>query len=81
MIFKKRRKDGEVLPCNSCGCEVPTAEFQCGHPRGMRLLCDFCSFTMASRYTEYPSMDEFWRLRAEIWVAAANVYNMLKRKT
>lgn len=78
--FNIRHEDGEVVQCDSCNYPAPTAEFDAGpgaqHPR--RMLCDFCCSTMASRHTEYPSADLYANLRAEVWRAAACVYNMLK---
>lgn len=87
MIYTMKHEDGEPVPCDSCGCEVPTGEFNwapgsiCSvevHDRPTRALCEFCSTTMASRNTEYPTRYEVTELRAEIWKAAACVFNMLK---
>lgn len=84
MVYKIRHEDGEVVPCDSCGSVVPTDEFDWGppftakHERPTRALCEFCSTTMASRYTGGARDDEYRALRAEIWRAAACVFNMLK---
>lgn len=74
----------EPLKCDSCGFPAPTGEFDWDPPhtqkrdRPKRLLCRFCAETMAGRYTAYPESDAGW-LRAEVWRAAANVFNMLTR--
>lgn len=84
MTYTMKHEDGEPVPCDSCGCEAPTGEFDWGpvhnfeRPGEKRHLCEFCSTTMASRHTEYPARDEHTALRAEIWKAAACVFNMLK---
>lgn len=80
MTYCVRRQDGEQVRCEICDCEAPTAKFAGGHPPVVRLLCEFCSTTMASRYTEIVSRDTEGYVRAEIWRAAANVYNLLKHK-
>lgn len=75
---------GYVVPCDSCGCEAPTGEFDWPwpsnekHAREKRPLCEFCSTTLTSRYTEYPPRGSHEELRNEIWKAAASVFNMLK---
>ena len=82
--YTLRVSDGELDCCDSCDSAAPTAEFDWGppytakHDKPHRLLCEFCSTTMASRYTEYPTYDEQGWLRAEIWRAAASVFNKLK---
>lgn len=85
--FKWRREEsGDVVPCVSCNCEAPTAGFDCspssafdaGAPKPQRMLCEFCSSTMASKRTEYWTPDPYLILRAEIWRAAGAVFNMLK---
>lgn len=84
MNYTLRHEDGEPVCCDSCHCPAPTADFNWGppftarHDRPKRALCEFCSTTMASRHTEYPSRDEFGELRSEIWRAAGAVFNMLK---
>lgn len=84
MEYAMRQEDGESVECDSCGSVAPTGEFDWGppytekHDRPHRMLCEFCSTTMTSRYTEHPSRDEYTALRAEIWKAAACVFNMLK---
>lgn len=85
MNYKFRHDGGDVIPCDSCGCEAPTGEFEWGppyskeHDTPMRLLCEFCSTTLTSRYTETAARDDFGALRAEIWTAAACVFNMIKK--
>lgn len=84
MEYRIRREDGDVVVCDSCGCEAPTGEFDWGppftekHNRPHRMLCKFCATTMASRHTKHPERDEYAALRSEIWKAAACVFNMLK---
>jgi len=84
MNFKLRRENGEFVQCDSCDFPAPTAGFDWGPPftttrdRPQRMLCEFCCTTMASRHTESPSQDPNVRLTAEVWRAAACVYNMLK---
>ena len=86
MIYTMKHEDGEPVPCDSCGCEAPTGEFDWPPPfmekrdRPKRALCEFCSTTLTSRHTEYPARDEHTALRAEIWKAAACVFNMLKKE-
>lgn len=84
MEYELRHEDGEAVRCDSCGSEAPTGEFDWGppytekHDRPKRMLCEFCSTTMASRYTEHTAGDEYTALRAEIWKSAGCVFNMLK---
>lgn len=86
MEFELREEGGEVVQCDSCDCPAPTAGFEWGppfnaaHDRPHRMLCEFCCTTQASRHTEYPASDEYTRLRAEVWKAAACVFNMLERR-
>jgi hypothetical protein len=70
---------GEVSECDCCASRVPTYLFRVGID-GRRRLCEFCSSTMASRHTEYPAMDQFSALRAEIWRAAGAVFNALDER-
>jgi hypothetical protein len=80
LAYTIQRDEQGIVPCDSCQCEVPTSNFRRppGSKReGQRPLCEFCSTTMTSRYTEYPAHDMEDRLRVEIWQAAACVYNML----
>jgi hypothetical protein len=82
--YKFRDSDGETESCDSCGFRAPTAEFDWGpvfpakHAKPFRLLCEYCSTTMASRYTEYPQTDEYGLFRAETWRASACLFNALK---
>jgi hypothetical protein len=80
--YTVREDDGELATCDCCNCPAPVAEFPIHHTavidKETRLLCKFCSYTMASRHTEYPADDLYTQLRADIWRAAAGVYNMLK---
>lgn len=67
---------GDVLSCESCGCEVPTRDFE-----GKQPLCEFCATTLTSNYTQYDHRgDMFAALRQEIWKAAACVVNHLNKK-
>jgi hypothetical protein len=87
--YQLRRVDDakypDIISCDSCGSEAPTGEFDqppmsawpIDERRPKRLLCRFCAETMAGNYTQYPSPDPFERLRAEMWKAAACVFNML----
>lgn len=75
--YKLQTDEGEIVACDSCMMEVPTASFRAYN--NPRMLCEFCSTTIASRYTENPAMDDHQALRAEIWQAAACVYNMLQK--
>jgi hypothetical protein len=81
--YKLRESEGEVECCDSCGSPAPTAEFDWGppftakHDKTHRLLCEFCSTTMTSRYTEYPQHDQFGQMRAEVWRANAALFNAL----
>ena len=83
MKFELREEDGEVAQCDSCDFPAPTAGFDWGPPlnverdRPQRLLCEFCCTTMASRHTEYAAYSDHERMRAEVWKAAACVFNML----
>jgi predicted RNA-binding Zn-ribbon protein involved in translation (DUF1610 family) len=82
--YKLRDNGGEPATCDCCGFPAPTAQFDWGppatakHDRTCRLLCEFCSTTMASRYNEYPQGDEFGLLRGEMWRAAACVFNAMR---
>jgi hypothetical protein len=77
-------EDDELIACDSCGCEVPTAYYDWGppfdqkHETDKRPLCDFCASSMAANYTRHRMESEFRMLRAEIWMAAAAVANYLK---
>ena len=65
------------VPCDSCGCEVPTSTFGAGEKK--RELCRFCAETVGGIYTRYDHHgDMFAALRQEIWKAAACVVNHLK---
>lgn len=86
MKYELRYEGGDVVTCDSCDCEAPTYHFNWQtrvkhEPKDpYRMLCEFCSTTMASRITEYqPPTDDFDALRREVWKAAASVYNMLQR--
>ncbi len=75
--------DGDVICCESCGCEVATSEFgksSISLRDQKQYLCEFCATTMAGTYVEYSSRDEFTAIRSEIWKAAACVFNMLKER-
>lgn len=82
--YKPMTEHGEPLRCDSCESTAPLSGFN--WPPGVtpkpeqpqRLLCQFCSSTMASRYTEYPCTDTQGYLRAEVWRAAGAVFNALK---
>jgi hypothetical protein len=81
--YKLRDNDGEPACCDSCDFPAPTAEFDWTptsgkHGKPHRLLCEFCSTTMTSRYTEYPCSDEYGLMRAEVWRANAALFNALK---
>jgi hypothetical protein len=82
MEYELREEDGEVVKCDSCDFHAPTSGFNWAPgvkpkpEQPKRMLCEFCSTTMASRYTEYPADDLFGALRAEVWRAAACVFNM-----
>jgi hypothetical protein len=82
--YKIRDNGGEPATCDCCNFPAPTAEFDWGppftakHHRPCRLLCEFCSNTMASRYNEYPPGDEYGLIRAEVWRANAALFNALK---
>lgn len=82
--YKLRDNGGETACCDSCDFPAPTAEFDWGppftakHDKPHRLVCEFCSNTMTSRYTEYPQSDLYGQLRAETWRAAAATFNALK---
>jgi len=78
MKYVMRADGGEAVECDSCNFQAPLAEFLGGPGMPARLLCEFCSTTLASRYTEYPSADLFLQLRAETWRAAACVFNAAK---
>jgi len=84
ITYELMREHGETLVCDSCASPAPLSEFAWGPPfsvqrqRPQRLLCQFCSTTMASRHTELPGSDEFSALRAEIWRAAGAVFNAMK---
>lgn len=79
-------ENGEPVACDSCGCEAPTANFQWEppfheqHDSQERALCEFCATTLAGNYTRYPAREDATMLRAEIWKAAACVFNMLTKK-
>jgi hypothetical protein len=82
--YKLRDNGGETTCCDSCDSPAPTAEFDWGppftekHDKPHRLLCEFCSTTMTSRYTEYPQHDAYGQMRAEVWRANAALFNALK---
>lgn len=84
MEFLLRRENDEILQCDSCSFPAPTAQFDWGPPFNVdheypkRLLCEFCRTTMASNHTRHSSPDAFSQLRAEVWRAAAGVFNMLR---
>ena len=80
MEFNLRTDEsGATVACSSCGCEVPTDDFRgVGSDEPRRALCEFCAATMAGTFTQYVTGDEYTALRAEIWKAAACVFNMLK---
>ena len=84
--YQIREEDGEPVKCDSCHFPAPTAEFRWfpsaeGKARPMRMLCEFCATTMAGRHTEDTRYGgELAILRAEIWRAAACVYNMIQSK-
>ncbi len=77
--FVLREVGGEPLLCASCDYPAPTAEFDrrqnAGESGPPRLLCEFCSTSMASRLTEVNSAD---RTTREIWKAAGSIANYLK---
>lgn len=87
MKLTLRYEDVEIVTCDSCNFPAPTAEFDTGPPifdepaRPKRLLCEFCCKTVVSTYTKKTSYEPYEQLRAEIWRAAAGVYNMLKYGT
>lgn len=76
--YTLRDNGGEAACCDSCDFPAPLAEFRGDPGRPSRMLCEFCSTTLASRYTEYPSADLFVQLRAETWRVAACVFNATK---
>lgn len=82
--YQMQYNDDEIVPCDSCGCAAPTAGFdwppnqRAGQDRPQRMLCRFCSTTLAGRYTETPTPDPWHSMRAEVWRAAAAVYNLLQ---
>lgn len=84
--YRMRVEDGETVQCDSCNFPAPTAEYKWGpsaegKARPMRMLCEFCATTLASRHTESTSYGgDLAILRAEIWRAAACVYNMAQAK-
>lgn len=81
--YKLRENDGETVCCDSCDSPAPLAEYEWGppfmtkHDKPHRLLCEFCSTTMTSRYTEYPQHDAYGQMRAEVWRANAALFNAL----
>lgn len=83
--YKLHVEGGEVVSCDSCDFPAPTSGFNWDPPhnvvreRPQRMLCEFCSSTMASRHTAYPSADPFTAHRAELWRIGANIFNMLKK--
>lgn len=78
MPYRLRRKDGETVQCDSCNYPAPVDEFE-SFPLSQRprLLCEFCSTSMASRITERRATTDAARLEREVWIAAANVANFL----
>lgn len=80
----QRYDGGDIVPCDSCGCEVPTQDFEWGppynqtHTRENRALCEFCATTMAGNYTRFIGKSDTTYLRNEIWIAAAAVANFLQ---
>ena len=84
MHFELQKNGGEVVQCDSCDFPAPTADFDRCPPfnapgRLPRRLCEFCCTTMASRHTENPGSDDYTRLRAHVWKAAAGVFHMLNQ--
>jgi hypothetical protein len=81
--YKLRYNGGETATCDSCNSPAPTGEFNWAPGTGKpltahRLLCEYCSATMTSRYTEYPQQDDYGQMRAEVWRANAALFNALK---
>ena len=84
MKIELREEDGEVVQCDSCNCDAPTSGFDwrdlpnVERDRPLRMLCEFCCTTMASVHTrEGPHLrDDYGGMRAEVWKAAACVFNM-----
>lgn len=78
----QKTSDGDPIACDSCGCEVPTDNFDWGPSHGeqhdyeMRPLCEFCACTEAGNRTRYRRGDDF--LLREIWKSSAAVANFLK---
>jgi hypothetical protein len=82
MTYEKRFKDGGIIPCNSCGCEVATATFpwmpmkrgQQQHDTEKRFLCKFCALSGVGGITGiygYESDTSYLRRQFAILVAEA----------
>ncbi len=77
-VYEMHVEEGEIVHCDSCEMDVPTADYgSVRHPS--RRLCEFCAHTMAGRHTEKPNKNAREDFIAEIWKAAASVYNMLQK--
>lgn len=78
-------EEGETVTCDSCDYPAPVAEFDWTpsvkhNRRPMRLLCEFCSTSMAANHTEFPARDEHQMIIRDIWKAAGSIANFLTKK-
>lgn len=81
--FRSRFDGGEQVCCASCNFPAPLTETEwppgsVAARHGPRLICEFCSTTMASRHTEETARTDAGRAIQETWRAAAGVFHMLR---
>ncbi len=79
MIYAIHRdKYNDILPCDSCGMAVPTAEFHYNAKADRQFLyCRFCVITGTDVLTEQPSPNATEQLTIEMWRAKAAIHNYL----